>query len=191
MGESRSGHPWCFPYGKADRKDGGNRITTAIREGCEEICYALGTTQHIWNTYFRGKRLRRWGGAYHVHIGMRTSAQRDEIRARHIENRNGDGLRKLLGRRPKGCEREMRKINWIEGGTFLRHAGGSIPGFGKVRGFCANIMRSMARDRDFRRLCAPTGPGAPQQVVSPGAAAQNIDRQAVPWNCPRCTFLHE
>merc|ERR1712224_921225 len=58
--ERRRGHPWCFPYGGADRKDRGNRHRTACREACEETCYALGLPDNLYNEHFRGQDPPRW-----------------------------------------------------------------------------------------------------------------------------------
>jgi len=151
--ERRSGNPWCFPYGKAEKKDKGNRKRTAAREACEETCYALGLPGDVYRKYFRGKDPQRFGGAYLIDLGFMTETDRRNVIKRHLENRNGRGLQQVLQRRPKGCEREMVQLKWCDGSTFLKHAGGSIPGFGHFRGFCARIMRQMAKSRSFSNWC--------------------------------------
>lgn len=147
----------CFPYGRAEKKDRGNHHRTAAREASEETCYALGLPDEIYNKHFRGKTPQRFGGAYLVDLGLMTEEDRNNVIKRHLDNRNGNGLKKVLGRKPTGCEREMRQLKWCDGTTFLTHArSGSIPGFGHFRGFCAGIMRKMASSQSFSKWCMPS-----------------------------------
>lgn len=180
------GHPWCFPYGGAESKDHGNQRRTAVREACEETCYALGLPEEIYSKYFRGKSPRQFGGAYLVDLGFMTEADRHTVIKIHLDNRNGSGLKKTLGRKPTGCEREMIQLKWCDGATFLKHAGGSIPGFGQVRGFCAHIMRKMATSHSFSKWCRASNSG-----VSSGPTSSHAQASIRSVQSPRCPKGHE
>jgi len=181
--ERMHGHAWYFPYGKAAGTNHGNHHRTAVREACEETCYALGLPDNIYSKYFRGKQLPQFGGAYLVDLGFMTETERNSVISCHLDNRNGNRLKKVKGRRPTGCEREMIQLKWCDGESFLKHAGGSIPGFGHFRGFCANIMRKMASSHSFSQWCKQSNSGTSSSSTSRHPQAPST--ASVSSRCPK------
>lgn len=145
---------WCIPYGLADRGDRRDRGKTACREACEETCYALGLPHEFYKNYFcTGKARYFKGGVFFVDLGLMSEAERNKVVARHLDNRNGNGLWDIFNRGPRHCEKEMSQIKWCEGPHLLAIADGNVPGFGHFRGDAAWKLHAMAHNTSFAEWC--------------------------------------
>jgi len=160
---------WCMPFGLADRGDRRDMGKTACREGCEELCYALGRPHEIHHKYFRtGKFTHFRGGVFFVDLGLMSEAERSKVVQRHLHNRNGNGLMDIFHRGPRHCEMEMTEIKWCEGSNLFAIADGNVPGIGHFRRDAAWKLHAMAQNRSFADWCRSAHP-SPERHVDPPA----------------------
>jgi len=151
FGQERNGSYSHF-HGNADPGDR-DSFMAALREAAEELSYCLGFPRDLI-TKFEVKHLK--GCAWFINIGVKSRAEREAIVKKHDDHRNkGHFVREL-----HWCEREMRKVKWIDAVEFKNEVLGQNHGEvwvtqfnGNLRGWLASgWIHSVVKCHGFKRF---------------------------------------
>jgi len=146
---------WCNFHGNAEPDDSSNKMV-AIREGCEELCYALGSPRHIQKTFFdTGNYIKLTNNAYFVNLGKLTQAERQEVINAFKANRYKG---KIFRGHVRRCEQEMKKLTWCKAKDFARAVREEtfvVPSLGPegFRNWTHGCYPWYFKNHDFRAFC--------------------------------------
>lgn len=147
---------WCNFHGGAEEKDLTN-IRVAIREGCEELCYALGSPRLVQKTYFDTKNYSKLcGNTYFIDLGYLTQQERQDIVNKHYANMYE---KRIFRGWLRHCEKEMQAIKWCKARDFADAVKGQkgtivVKSLGRrFRGICKGWYHKFFNSKKFTDLC--------------------------------------
>lgn len=159
---------WANGHGHREKGDR-DQLMVALRELCEEICYALGSPRDIKINYIdKGRIVMHFPGDEHLlDIGPLDSAGRQNIVDKHRANR------RHFWRKLTKCEKECSELKWVTATEFLKACkkydkmgdndwfymdslGG--PEWGQLRDWCHGVIVPLGKNKKFldfvRKPCA-------------------------------------